>query len=287
MKKTVLYTLALLFLGLLGCNEEAPKNLSILTDVTSYGEPEIFKDNFEDGKQSFWRSHMADEGRSKVVTDPLNPENKVLSITLKLDDYNRGGRRTEHVVVSKDSFGYLNKHGFKFMLPESFFEKEEKNGWYIINQWHDHPPAGFTWSTKKHNTRPPIALTLVHTPEDGFKLVYNYGLFTGDLDEVISLEWPEKLEPNKWYEFDNEVFWSLYSSDGYSLPKLNGVPFVKEDDLKKGLEKQRVYKRNMYNTRCNYFKFGLYRSGGQTHDRHIYLDDFYMETVRVAYPLVR
>lgn len=269
------------------CEQKTPKTMTRILVTETFGTPEIFEDDFENGREDFWKSHMADNSRSKVVEDPLNPENRVLNITLTLEDYDRGGHRTEHVVVSKDSFGYLNKHGFKFMLPESFFEKEEKSGWYIINQWHDHPPAGFTWATKKHNTRPPIALTIIHSPEDGFKLVYNYGLYTGALDEVATLEWPEQLEPNKWYEFDNEVFWSLYSSDGYSLPQLNGKPFVKEDDLKEGLVDQRVYRRNMYNTECNYFKFGLYRSGNQTHDRHIYLDDFYMETIRVAYPMVR
>ena len=287
MKKLALITPLILFIGLYSCKEETPKRIIASTELTTYGEHEIFEDDFENGKEDFWKSHMADEARSEVVDDPLNPDNKALSITLTLDDYDRGGRRTEHVVVSKDSFGYLNKHGFKFMLPESFFAEEEKSGWYIINQWHDHPPIGFNWSTRQHKTRPPIALTITHTPEDGFKLIYKYGLDTGDLNEVASLEWPEKLEPNTWYEFDNEVFWSLYSSDGYSLPKLNGVPFVKEDDPENGIEDNKVYRRNMYNTRCNYFKFGLYRSGGQTHDRYILLDDFYMETVRVAYPMVR
>ena len=100
----------------------------------------VYKDDFTDTIQSFWRTNqITHPDRLQIVTDPLNPDNDVMKISLEKGDRIAKGYRNEIVVNPKDSFGYLNKYSYRFMFPESFFQKEEKKGIIVLNKWHDEP----------------------------------------------------------------------------------------------------------------------------------------------------
>ncbi|MEP3206998.1 MAG: heparin lyase I family protein [Gilvibacter sp.] len=241
-----------------------------------------FKDSFDEKIASFWGLQLAKSDRAMIVKDPLNSENEVLKVTVTPTDRVSGGNRSEFVIKQHDSMGYLNKYAFKFMLPEAFFKEQEKDAWFIIHQWHDEPAPGFTWATKKDKTKPPIALTISYSPEEGYQLYYKDGLDTGTLDEAKRLIWTEELKANVWYTFSNSVFWSLYETHGYSEPRLNGELFTPDKNAKL-IEGDKIFGRNMYNAVGNYFKFGLYQASGQIHARHIYFDDFTMQSKRVSY----
>lgn len=245
-------------------------------------ETTLFTDDFEEQLDPFWGIQVADDSRAIIVQDPLQKSNKALKVALQPTDFVSGGNRSELVVKQHDSMGYLNRYSFRFMLPSQFFTEQEQEGWFIIHQWHDEPPAGFTWQTKKHSTKPPIALTISYTPSKGYQLYYKDGLDTGNLDEAKRLVWPERLKPDVWYTFSNQVHWSMYATHGYSQPRLNGEMFKEANNVHPG-NSEKIIGRNMYNAVGNYFKFGLYQGKGQTVIRHIYLDDFTMEAKRISY----
>jgi hypothetical protein len=57
--------------------------------------------------------------------------------------------------------GYKNKLSIKFLLPESFYAKEEKSGRTVIQQWHNQAYPGLDRkSTIK--VKPPQALYFEH-----------------------------------------------------------------------------------------------------------------------------
>lgn len=241
----------------------------------------VYIDSFEDQIKPFWKLQLADSSRIQIVKDPTNEENEVLRVDLMLEDYVSGGYRSELVIKNKDSFGYKNNHSFKFMLPEEFFQKEEKKGLYVIHQWHDTPWPGFTWATNKNKTHPPAVLFIQHYPNGDFKLIYKIGVLSGSINEIVLLKREANLEPNKWYTFSCEMFWSLYSKDGYFKPTINGEYFTL-----KGKEVPKIYRRNMTHIRPAYWKFGLYRDGkNQTIDRFMYIDDFKMTSSREHYEI--
>ncbi|GEQ84850.1 hypothetical protein ULMS_03580 [Patiriisocius marinistellae] len=239
-----------------------------------------FEDNFDVKLNSFWKRENQDSARIKIVNDPLEQENKVLKVDLNLGDYVSGGLRSEILIEPKDSFGYKTNYSFKFLLPNDFFKENEDKGWIIIHQWHDSPPPGFGWSTYKEKTQPPLHLLIEHNPDGIYYLYFKTGLKTGGMDEIYTTIWKENLKPNQWYEFSCEVLWSLYNNEGYSIPKLNGnYPFDLKGDTM--VKRERIMRRNMYNSLPNYFKMGLYRSGTEKHNRSIYFDDFKYKSIRM------
>ena len=266
------------------CNEkvEGPQDVSV-----DYSEGKDYpiissEDDFDDGFSDFWRFQRVTEDHIAIAEDPADANNKVMKVKLAPDDFNRGGNRSELVINSHDSLGYKSSYSFRFYLPESFFKTEEQNNWFMIHQWHDEPQAGYTWKTNQHKTRPPASLIIQFSVEEGYKLVYVTGLQTGNLKEAKIISAPVRLEPDTWYEFSNEVFWSVYDADGYSLPSLNGEPFTTEF-----APDGKIFGRNMYNTRGSFYKYGLYSSGKQKHERHLYFDDFKMKSQRAGYGLVK
>ncbi|HIB47461.1 MAG TPA: hypothetical protein EYN07_07235 [Flavobacteriaceae bacterium] len=238
----------------------------------------VYKDDFTDTIQSFWRTNqITHPDRLQIVPDPLDPTNDVMKISLEKTDMIAKGYRNEIIVNPKDSFGYRNNYTYRFMFPESFFKEEEKKGVIVLNQWHDEPYPGFTWTTKKIKVRPPYAMYVEHSPEEGYYMVLHSGIRVGNIDEMKVARWPGKLEPNKWYTLKTEIFWSVYE-DGYVKASINDQCFEYEE------KEQCIFPAtNMYHKRPNYFKWGLYWSYGHEHPRSIYYDDFEMKTERIGY----
>ncbi|QIE59916.1 hypothetical protein G5B37_10170 [Rasiella rasia] len=258
----------------IACDDKSETELTVEKEKFT----RVYNDDFTDTIQPFWRTNqITHPDRLQIVTDPLNADNDVMKISLEKGDRIAKGYRNEIVVNPKDSFGYLNKYSYRFMFPESFFQKEEKKGIIVLNQWHDEPYPGFTWATKKIKARPPFAMYVEHTPEGEFYMILHSGIRMGNVDEMKISRWPGKLEPNKWYTFEADIFWSIYE-DGYVKPKINDLCF--EFD---GVSQCTFQATNMYHKIPNYFKWGLYWSGTQENNRYIYYDDFKMNTERIGY----
>ncbi len=239
----------------------------------------VYVDNFTDTIEPFWRiNQITHPDRLKIVEDPTDPSNDVLKISLETGDSIAKGYRNEIVIHSKDSFGYINKYSYRFMFPKEFFKKEPKSGIIVLNQWHDEPYPGFSWKNKAIKVKPPFAMYISHdTTATNYKMVMHSGVKMGAVNEMTVAEWPNVLQPEQWYEFNCEIFWSLYE-DGYVKASINNVCFEIED------QSQCVFPAtNMYHKRPNYYKMGLYWSAGHTHNRYIYYDDFKMETKRIGY----
>ncbi len=255
-----------------------PKFIEVV-EVVKKQKAKVFSDSFENNIQSFWIKEVADITRDSLVKDPTDSTNTVLKITNHLNDYISGGKRAEYLFRPKDSVGQKIKYSFKFLLPESFFKKGELRSSYIIHQWHDEPAPGYNWQTYKRTTEPPINLQVEHNPNGNYVLYFLTGLKTGSMDEVVKIKWPENLVPNKWYTFSCEVLWGLYNNKSYSEPKLDNQYFVNRINPKDSTLTHKIYRRNLYNSIPNYFKFGLYRQGLQKYDRSIYLDDLRLESI--------
>ena len=100
-----------------------------------------------------------------------------------------------------------------------------------------------------------------------------------DINEVSHLTYKDELIPNHWYTFESEIKWHVYGKYSYCKPKLDGEDFSNN-------KKERIYTtRNMYNSKPNYFKMGLYWSGIEENSRSIYFDDisFYNKTERPVF----
>jgi hypothetical protein len=259
------------------CNSEKEKTVVEIVDHRV--NCKNFSDYFEGKIASFWIKELADMSRHSIVKDPLNADNQVLKIDLKLEDFTNGGKRSEIRMSPKDSFGYKTTYSFKFLLPDSFFQKDEVISRYIIHQWHDEAFPGFDWKTNPA-TQPPIHLLIEQQSEGDYYLVFNTGIKIGSLNEVYSKRWNEKLKPNKWYTFSCEILWSLYNAEGYASAKLDGKYFINWINSKDSTEVHWISRRNMYNVSPNYYMFGLYRAGLEKHDRTIYFDDFMFESYR-------
>lgn len=239
----------------------------------------VYEDSFEgDTIKPFWKTQqISHPDRLKLVKDPLDSKNNVMKISIEPGDIVAGGYRNELMFRSYDSLGYLTKYSYRFMLPDSFFKKEEKAGSIVLNQWHDDPYPGFTWATKKIKVRPPFAMYVEHTLEGEFYMKLHCGVKMGNVNEMTISKWPDKLEPNKWYTLQTEIFWSIYE-DGYVKTSINDTCFQLE-----GVPQCKNSGTNMYHKIPNYYKMGLYWSKGHTNNRHIYYDDFKMVTKRIGY----
>jgi len=203
-----------------------------------------------------WTKETATKQSLEIVSDPLNKKNKVLKLKLNLGDVSGKGRysngyRCEVVYSPKDTINTVVKYQFKFLFLESFFKKGEKQGWIMIHQWHDNPALGYTWSDCK-GTNPPYNLYVQHNANGDYFLKFTRGLRIGNIDERTTITYKDKLIPNHWYTFENEIKWHVYSDKSYCIPKL-GQYFSDK--------KEKIYQRNMYNQIPNYFKMGLYWSG--------------------------
>ncbi|RDK88508.1 heparin lyase I family protein [Marinirhabdus gelatinilytica] len=246
--------------------------------ISNHGEKREYNDKFQDSFNSFWYTHqVASPDRLQFVKDPSDDSNDLLKVSLTKTDTVAKGFRSEIIIKPKDSFGYLNKHSFKFKFPKSFFEKEEKKGVILLNQWHNVPYPGYNYRNQIVKVRVPFAMMVEHTPNGDFYMKLHYGLNVGTLNEMEYAIWPGELKPDVWYTFENEIFWSLYE-DGYSKPKIDGICFESGDEEVCSFEGA-----NMYHILPHDYKMGLYWSPGHVHDRHIYYDDFKMTTERVGY----
>lgn len=237
-----------------------------------------YRDDFIDKKQPFWNSfQLKDPDRAIVVPDSTDPDNEVLKVSITPFDTIAKGIRSELVINAKDSFGYLNKNTFRFKFPKSFFKTEKLPGKIAIMQWHDRPFPGFDWKTKKIVVLPPFYLYINHTPDGKFELLLHTGIRIGNIDNFVIAKWPGILEPDVWYEFENEIFWSLYN-DGYIKPKVNNTCFeINNVDICS------FEGPNMYHIVPNYFKMGLYYNKPHEFNRYIYFDEVCMQSTRVAY----
>lgn len=260
---------------LISCSKNETQEM-IIKEKTVEPRKSVFEDDFENGLKDFWVLELTDSSRYELVPDPLNSQNKVLRMELLNEDYVSGGKRSELLIWTKDSLGYVANYSFRFMLPESFFIRDQNSEMIIIHQWHDSPDPGFNWRTQNKFTQPPVYLFIDKTENDIYNLVFKNGLSTGEMDETISLVWKEELVPNKWYTFSCEVHWHIYSNKAYSIPKLNDEYFYTKQV--KGETENKVYRRNMYNSLANYPKIGVYRFGNLERNYFMYFDDFKLET---------
>lgn len=269
--------LAFLLIGFLNCSQAKKPSAPSIKTKESLAKARVFNDDFEKDLQDFWNTNeFVDSSRYGIVQDPLSPNNKVLRIVLKPKDRIAKGPRSEiKVKKSIDSFGYRNNVSFKFMLPESFYAKEEKKGGIAIQQWHNRPYPGFDWKTSP-KVRPPEALYFKHNEKGEWTLFLQTGLSVGNIHE-LRLGKIDSVSPNTWHTFNLESFWSMYS-DGYFKASLDNQCFVYEEG-----EQCKVNGRNVYHTSPSYFKMGLYSSGSQENDRVIYFDDFEMTAQRIHY----
>ena len=239
-----------------------------------------FIDDFENELQPFWDKEIADESRYSIVDDPLSPGNKVLKVHLKLEDMVANGRRAEFPLWPSDSLGFKTNYRFRFMLPEDFFHSDESEGQIIIHQFHDMPDPGFDWSNQHKVTHPPVYLSVKRDDNHVYTMLFRTGLETGGMNESVIAESKVPLIPNKWYVFSNEIYWHVYTNKAYAIPKLDDEYMFTEEV--NGRKSHKIRRRNMYNSIPNYPKIGLYRQGGELHDRTIYFDDFYYETRRAG-----
>lgn len=271
MKKISFLALCTLFLA---CDQDSKKE----TFVSENGQKRIYNDKFQDSFNSFWYTdQVVHPDRLQFVEDPEDKDNDLLKVSLERTDTIAKGFRSEIIIKPKDSFGYANKHSFRFKFPKSFFEKEEKKGVILLNQWHNVPYPGYNYTNQIVKVRVPFAMMVEHTPEGEFYMKLHYGLKVGTLDEMVYAIWPGELKPDVWYTFENEIFWSMYG-DGYSKPKIDGICFETE-----GKEVCTFEGANMYHVRPHDYKMGLYWSPGHTQNRHIFYDDFKMTTERIGY----
>lgn len=274
-------TILALSATLLSCNSNEDKTIKFQEATPALSSLQVFEDDFENAQLAdFWvTNQFSDPSRYALVDDPLNPDNKVLRIDLKIEDRVAGGWRSEMKVKPNDSFGYKNQFSFKFFLPDNFYAKENEKGIIVIQQWHDDPYPGFTWKTNKNKAGPPQGLLFQHDENNDWSLVLKTGLRSGNMIET-RMGTIDTVATGMWHEFELETFWSLYE-DGYFKGRLNGQCFTYNDNDKG--ENCVIPGKNMYHIKPNYYKMGLYRSGSQLNDRHIYFDDFKMTTGRIGY----
>ena len=274
----LVFIFLLLLLYVVKQNTDSPQDIKhkFISNANKISYTEDFS---LDEVRSFWKMELSDIDRHRIVNDPMDPNNKVLNVELRLEDY-ASGLRSELVIFTKDSIGYKTNYSFRFMFPESFFREGEDPGWYIIHQWHDLPDPGFNWNTQHKSTQPPIHLSVERDSENQYFLVFSNGLQTGGMDEIVKVKWEETLEPNRWYTFSCEVLWGVYNNRSYSIPKIDGRYMVNGHlPADSDIESHKIYRRNMYNSLPNYFKIGLYRSGTEKYIREIYFDDFKHESI--------
>lgn len=264
----------------ISCNQENEQVIEPLPEAEEVDLTRVYKEDFEKDFKDFWLFEAQDSSRFMIVKDPLNSDNQVLKVNLKLDDYNSGGRRAELRTIHTEPLDYLSKYGFDFMLPDSFFEEVEKPGIIFIHQWHDQADPGFNWSTQNKVTHPPIRLFIDIKEDNKYKLVFGAGLETGNMNEVIYSVWEENLEPNRWYSFSCEVFWHVYNDEAYAIPMLDGKYFYSNNTEEE--HRHKILRRNMYNGIGNYFKMGLYMFGKEHDEKYAFFDNFYLESTEIS-----
>ena len=119
MKRSIF--ISIILIGFASCNFYEKENQS--TNIISRN----FDDSFNDSLMPFWYTHQAAHpDRFQIVKDSNDANNDLLKVYLTKLDTVAKGLRSEIIIKPKDSFGYLNKHSFRFKFPKSFFEKEER-----------------------------------------------------------------------------------------------------------------------------------------------------------------
>ena len=227
---------------------------------------ELYTDTF-DQLEDFWiTSEISDPSRMKIVPDPTDSSNNTVRFFLYPDDFVNNGKRNELVLKTMDKSGYTVKYSFRFMLPPDFFKKREHD-WIMIHQWHDEPPYGLDWHGYDMQTHPPINLTVKLTPGEKYYIIFNYGLWNKEINELQVAQYKKPLKPHQWYTFENTVHWN-FDKTGYSQPSIDGTYLFNDE------EDGKVYGANVYNEVGNYFKMGLYGNKKQRDTISIYFDDF-------------
>lgn len=249
------YLILLLFLSLLSSCEN--KIIQKIADDFETIEPH-------------WSTHETTDNKSfKIVTDPLNESNKALLFNLYPTDFNAGGKRNEFVLKTLDSIGYQVEYSFKFLFYPEFFSKEKEQDWIMIHQWHDSPPLGFNWENYNMQTRPPIQVFIQTNPNGKFYIFYAYGLQDKNKNDLRYIKFEEPIESNKWYFFENKIYWNTNES-GYSIPKINDEFLVNKDEDKE----HKIWGANMFNNVPNYFKMGLYGNYKSNDTISVLMDEF-------------
>lgn len=231
-----------------------------------------FNDEFNSLDTLWNTSQTSNEKNYKIVSDPKNPENKVIKFKLYPDDYVSNGKRSEFTLKTKDTIGLKVHYSFKFLLEPDFFSRLKEQDWIMLHQWHDKPPRHLTWKNYGMLTRPPIHLYIQTNPDDNYFLVYAYGLANKNKKEMRHIIYKAPLEPNKWYTFENEVLWDDQKS-AFSIPKVNNSYLIESDEDKE----HKIYGANMYNDVPNYYKMGLYGNNKCNDTISVLIDDFSYE----------
>ena len=234
-----------------------------------------FTDNFNERSGAWITVQLEDSTRHRIITDPLNPENRCLKLSQHPKDFFAGAKRSEYVFRPDARSGRVVRYSFKFMFPEEFFKTRKEKDWVIIQQWHDEPPTGTVWAEYQENTKPPMAL-LIGLKTDGAPTIeFKYGLKSNSYDQDLTVMYPERLRAGEWYTFANEILWSDLEGVGYAKPKLNDVYFVQNDVN----SENKVTGQNMYNSVANYYKMGLYGNKKSQDTIYFFLDEFKYETL--------
>lgn len=229
-----------------------------------------YNDSFDTLKEFWDKRETTDDTRYEITKDPINNNNNVLRFHLHPDDWNANGKRNEFKKdydFTFDADELKSEYSFKFLFSEDFLKSREEIDWIMIHQWHDKPPKGMSWGDYDLGTHPPVNVFIQVKPNNENYIVYNYGLWTKDFNDVQTYIYSEPLEPNKWYEFENVVKWS-YNEDGYSIPKING------EFLSDISSEGKVFGANAYNDQGNYYKMGLYGNYAAQDTISVNFDDF-------------
>jgi len=230
-----------------------------------------FSDNFED-IQPHWKWELRDT--SRIELSSFSKEGIKINLFPQDTGINKG-KRTELSLQSKDTLGDIVNYSIKFMFPESFFKENKNKDWIMIHQWHSRPPIGESWADFKSGTHPSVNLAVAVSPGKEYYLMYNYGLWNNEKKDVRGLRYPEVLKPNKWYEFENTIYWEE-KDNAYSIPKVNGTFLVPEEEHPEG----KIYGANMYNNRPNYLKIGFYGNNANKDSISIFFRDFNYKLIR-------
>lgn len=249
-------------------------------EVLEEGDHYDYTDAFDEIGRFWSKNEVTDTTRYEITDDPVDLSNSTLKFYLYPEDFNAGGKRNEFKLHDEDNEeGRLTYHAFKFLFTEEFFSKRTEKDRVIIHQWHDKPPKGVSWSDYAMGTHPPVHIFIQINPNHEHYIVYSYGLWNKEVKNNKSLQYEEKLEPNKWYTFENLIKWSR-DSTGYSVPKVNKKKLVPQDRDEEG----KLYGANMYNKRRNYFKMGLYGYKNHQDTISVYFDDFYYVNKETSAP---
>lgn len=217
-----------------------------------------------------WIPVLAHWSRAAIVQDPLDPLNKVLSVTVQPGDTLNAngnpapGERCEFEYQPADPAGYERHFDLEVMIPSDYTDPQPGE-WQHLLQFHDQPEDG-DWNGFPHNS-PPISLdydyavvsTLPQSIVDFWNLNFPgwAGLVVADristLSVTVGVATPKDtvmivpFSKGSWQKIGLDIKWS---HDG-----IGGFVKCYHNDVLLGEH----LGRNMHNDFVHNVRFGIYR----------------------------